>query len=401
MLNWLQITQGQAPLIISLPHTGTDIPPDIEADLTSPWLARKDADWWVDRLYAFAEDMGATIVRTAISRTVIDVNRDPSGASLYPGQTTTTLCPTTTFDGEPLYRDGGPDAAEIERRRTLYFEPYHAALRAEIDRLRAIHPTVVLYEAHSIRSHVPRLFDGELAQFNLGTNSGQSCADALTAAVEAACDASGRSPRHQRPFQGRLDHTPLRPAGERRPRDPDGAGLPGLHGRPGRTADTRHLAHALPRRPRRAAARGAGRRPHRLPHLCPEQSMTRRDNTRVIRPATGTQLSARSWLTEAPLRMLMNNLHPDVAERPEELVVYGGIGRAARDWESFDKIVETLRRLEDDETLLVQSGKPVGVFRTHADAPRVLIANSNLVPRWATWEHFNELDRRAWPCTAR
>ena len=122
--------------------------------------------------------------------------------------------------------------------------------------------------------------------------------------------------------------------------------------------------------------------------------MTRRDNTRVIRPATGTELTAKSWLTEAPLRMLMNNLHPDVAERPEELVVYGGIGRAARDWESFDKIVETLRRLEDDETLLVQSGKPVGVFRTHADAPRVLIANSNLVPRWANWEHFNELDKK-------
>ena len=122
--------------------------------------------------------------------------------------------------------------------------------------------------------------------------------------------------------------------------------------------------------------------------------MTRLDNTRVIRPATGTELTAKSWLTEAPLRMLMNNLHPDVAERPEELVVYGGIGRAARDWESYDKIVETLRRLEDDQTLLVQSGKPVGVFRTHADAPRVLIANSNLVPRWANWEHFNELDKK-------
>jgi urocanate hydratase len=122
--------------------------------------------------------------------------------------------------------------------------------------------------------------------------------------------------------------------------------------------------------------------------------MTRTDKTRVIRPATGTDLSAKSWLTEAPLRMLMNNLHPDVAERPEDLVVYGGIGRAARDWESYDKIVDTLRRLEDDQTLLVQSGKPVGVFRTHADAPRVLIANSNLVPRWATWDHFNELDRK-------
>ncbi|MDH5176350.1 MAG: urocanate hydratase, partial [Gammaproteobacteria bacterium] len=113
-----------------------------------------------------------------------------------------------------------------------------------------------------------------------------------------------------------------------------------------------------------------------------------------IRAARGTQLSARSWLTEAPLRMLMNNLDPDVAERPEELVVYGGIGRAARDWESYDRIVHCLRTLGDDETLLVQSGKPVGVFRTHVDAPRVLIANSNLVGRWATWDHFHELDRK-------
>ena len=113
-----------------------------------------------------------------------------------------------------------------------------------------------------------------------------------------------------------------------------------------------------------------------------------------IRAARGTALTARSWLTEAPLRMLMNNLDPDVAERPDELVVYGGIGRAARDWESYDRIVRCLRELADDETLLVQSGKPVGVFRTHTDAPRVLIANSNLVGRWATWDHFNELDRK-------
>src|SRR6202023_3431140 len=122
--------------------------------------------------------------------------------------------------------------------------------------------------------------------------------------------------------------------------------------------------------------------------------MTRIDNARVIRAAHGSDLSAKSWLTEAPLRMLMNNLDPDVAERPSELVVYGGIGRAARDWNAFDRIVATWRRLEGDQTLLVQSGKPVGVFRTHADAPRVLIANSNLVPHWATWEHFNELDRK-------
>ncbi len=119
-----------------------------------------------------------------------------------------------------------------------------------------------------------------------------------------------------------------------------------------------------------------------------------RISNRVVRSPRGTQLTARSWLTEAPLRMLMNNLDPEVAEKPQELVVYGGIGRAARNWECFDKIVEVLERLEKDETLLVQSGKPVGVFKTHADAPRVLIANSNLVPHWADWEHFNELDRQ-------
>ncbi len=118
------------------------------------------------------------------------------------------------------------------------------------------------------------------------------------------------------------------------------------------------------------------------------------NNTRIIKAPTGTTLQAKSWLTEAPLRMLMNNLDPDVAERPEDLVVYGGIGKAARNWESFDAIVKALQELEDDETLLVQSGKPVGVFRTHADAPRVLIANSNLVPHWANWEHFRELDKK-------
>src|SRR5579871_1086004 len=122
--------------------------------------------------------------------------------------------------------------------------------------------------------------------------------------------------------------------------------------------------------------------------------MNRFDNSRRIQAPTGDHLTAKSWLTEAPLRMLMNNLDSNVAERPEELVVYGGIGRAARDWQSFDRIVAALRRLEADETLLVQSGKPVGVFRTHCDAPRVLIANSNLVPHWATWDKFHELDAK-------
>jgi urocanate hydratase len=121
--------------------------------------------------------------------------------------------------------------------------------------------------------------------------------------------------------------------------------------------------------------------------------MTRIDNSRVIRSPHGTELSAKSWLTEAPLRMLMNNLDPDVAEKPGELVVYGGIGRAARTWEDFDRICASLRSLEADETLLVQSGKPVGIFRTHPDAPRVLIANSNLVPAYANWEHFHHLDK--------
>ena len=121
---------------------------------------------------------------------------------------------------------------------------------------------------------------------------------------------------------------------------------------------------------------------------------TRRDNSRIIRARHGSELDATHWAAEAPLRMLMNNLDPEVAEKPEVLVVYGGIGRAARDWESFDRIVATLKRLKEDETLLVQSGKPVGVFRTHRDAPRVLIANSNLVPHWANWDHFRELDKK-------
>ncbi|MCE0492762.1 urocanate hydratase [Vibrio salinus] len=121
---------------------------------------------------------------------------------------------------------------------------------------------------------------------------------------------------------------------------------------------------------------------------------TRLDDTRTIHAPRGTELNAKSWLTEAPLRMLMNNLDPDVAEHPHSLVVYGGIGRAARNWECYDKIIETLKRLEEDQTLLIQSGKPVGVFPTHKNAPRVLIANSNIVPHWANWEHFNELDKK-------
>ncbi len=191
---WLAVHRGEAPLLVSFPHTGTELPDEIEPFLVSPWLARKDCDWWIEKLYDVARELGATTVRTSISRTTIDVNRDPSGASLYPGQATTELCPTTTFDGEPLYREGkAPDEAEIARRRAVYFEPYHAALAEELARLRAIHPVVVLYDCHSIRSVIPRLFEGELPEFNIGTNSGAACDGALAAAIETICSAGGRS----------------------------------------------------------------------------------------------------------------------------------------------------------------------------------------------------------------
>lgn len=193
MIPWLEISRGEAPLVVAFPHSGTDIPDALEGLFTSPWLARKDADWWIDRVYDFAASLGATTVRSRISRSVIDLNRDPSGASLYPGQTTTELCPTTTFAGEPLYRDGGPDAAEIDRRRSTWFDPYHDMLSAELGRLKARHGKVVLYDAHSILSHVPRLFDGELPLFNIGTNNGATCDPALSAAVVEIAAATGRS----------------------------------------------------------------------------------------------------------------------------------------------------------------------------------------------------------------
>lgn len=188
MSGWLTVKRGEAPLVVSMPHTGVNIPPDLDNRLLSPWLARKDADWWVDNLYDFAGDLGATTVHTAISRTVIDVNRDPSGQSLYPGQVTTGLCPTTTFDGEALYQPGEePGEGEIAARRAEYFDPYHVALAEEIARLRERHPLVVLYDCHSIRSIVPRLFEGGLPNFNIGTNSGNSCDEALTGMIHAIC----------------------------------------------------------------------------------------------------------------------------------------------------------------------------------------------------------------------
>jgi N-formylglutamate amidohydrolase len=210
MTDWLSITQSNAPLIVSIPHAGTIIPDDVTG-LISHDLARRDADHHVDRLYAFAADLGATIIHSRISRTVIDLNRDPSGQSLYPGQATTGLCSDVTFDGEPLYAAGAePDAAEIERRRACYFGPYHTALCEQIERLRALHPVIVLYDAHSIRSRVPRLFDGELPQFNIGSYNDTSCDAALTDAIAARAMAEIVLPtiremaRRGTPYQGVL-----------------------------------------------------------------------------------------------------------------------------------------------------------------------------------------------------
>src|SRR5208283_629131 len=192
-------------------------------------------------------------------------------------------------------------------------------------------------------------------------------------------------------LQRRLDHPHLRKTCGWHPCGADGT-------RDARLSSRRERSAPLGQQFRQAdpanLADGLRSLPDLYPRLKRISMPSRLDNARLIRAPRGPKLSAKSWLTEAPLRMLMNNLDPDVAERPHELVVYGGVGRAARDWESFDRIVAALKALEADETLCVQSGKPVGVFRTYPDAPRVLIANSNLVPHWATLDHFNELDRK-------
>lgn len=200
-MDWLHVHRGDAPLVVAFPHGGTDLA-GLDDDFVSPWLARFDTDWWIAGLYAFVRDLGATTVATDISRSVIDMNRDPSGASLYPGQATTELCPTTSFDGAPLYRGGGPDEAEVVRRLNTWHRPYHNALAGEIERLRAAHGRVVLYDAHSIRSHVPRLFDGELPQFNIGTNGGATCAAELERAITDICAASGHSHAVNGRFKG-------------------------------------------------------------------------------------------------------------------------------------------------------------------------------------------------------
>lgn len=185
----VETTRGDSPLVLGMPHTGTDIPDDCLSRLNETGRALADTDWHIDRLYAGLVD--ATTVRTRVHRYVIDVNRDPAGTSLYPGRNTTGLCPLTDFDGRPIYRTGQqPDAAEMERRRKAYHAPYHAALAAELDRAKAKHGVAILYDCHSIRSRIPYLFDGTLPDFSIGTKDGTTCAPDIETAVMRICEAA-------------------------------------------------------------------------------------------------------------------------------------------------------------------------------------------------------------------
>jgi formiminoglutamase len=186
-MNFVEITQGSSPVVLGLPHTGTEIPDEIRTLLNDTGSAIADTDWHIHDLYAELLE-GATRVRTRVHRYAIDVNRDPEGQSLYPGRNTTGLCPLTDFDGHPIYRDGQePDASQIEVRRLAYHQPYHAALQDELDRVRSLHGFVILYDCHSIRSHIPFLFDGTLPDFNIGTNSSTACDPGIEHCVAEIC----------------------------------------------------------------------------------------------------------------------------------------------------------------------------------------------------------------------
>ena len=180
---------GSGPLLVSMPHVGLHIPDDIAGGMTPLALTLSDTDWHIDRLYDFLDELGASMIAATHSRYVVDLNRPPDGASLYPGKATTELCPTGTFDGEPLYKDGAaPDGAEIERRVARYWKPYHDRLQAELQRLKAAHGFALLWDAHSIRSTVPRLFEGRLPDFNIGTAGGESCYPDLAGRVLQAAE---------------------------------------------------------------------------------------------------------------------------------------------------------------------------------------------------------------------
>jgi len=186
-MNLCEIVRGDTPLVIDIPHAGTFLPVAIAARLTPAARGVPDTDWHVEQLFAFARTAGATLVVASHSRYVVDLNRDPSGAALYPGADNTELCPRRTFANEPIYADGGgPDAREVAARRAEYFDPYHALLRSEVERVRARHGFAILLDGHSIRSHLPRFFAGRLPDLNLGTADGASCAPFVQAAADGA-----------------------------------------------------------------------------------------------------------------------------------------------------------------------------------------------------------------------
>jgi N-formylglutamate deformylase len=186
MSDIFSLIQRNSPLILSQPHVGQNIPGKISEKLTAAAQQIPDTDWYIDQLYApIAEDLSATVVTAKMSRYVIDLNRDPSGASLYPGQSVTELCPTTLFDGDPLYKDAqAPSEPEVQERKDLYWRPYHDALVSEIQRIKNLHGFALLYDCHSIRSVIPRFFDGRLPTMNVGTNNGQTIAPTLTSELK-------------------------------------------------------------------------------------------------------------------------------------------------------------------------------------------------------------------------
>jgi N-formylglutamate deformylase len=191
MISAVEVSRGSGPVVLGLPHTGTRLPKAARARLNERGRSRADTDWHLEKLYAGLLP-GITTVRATFHRYLLDANRPPDGASLYPGRTTTALCPLTDFDGHPIHREGAePDATEIVRRRADFHEPYHAALAGELERVRARHGVALLLDAHSIRSRIPFLFEGTLAELNLGTASGASCSPRIEAAVADLCADSG------------------------------------------------------------------------------------------------------------------------------------------------------------------------------------------------------------------
>lgn len=183
-----QLLRGSAPLLVSMPHTGTHIPPELQPGYVPHALALEDTDWHLQRLYDFVAALGASVLTPTVSRYVIDLNRPPDDAPMYPGASNTELCPTRFFTGDPLYREGAaPDAAERERRRTVYWQPYHEALQAELQAIRARHGVALLWDAHSIRAEIPWLFEGRLPDLNIGTAAGASADARVTHAVAQAC----------------------------------------------------------------------------------------------------------------------------------------------------------------------------------------------------------------------